>query len=41
LDRFKTYLTERFSACRLSAVLLLEEIEPMNYTGSIFSLHCS
>jgi transposase len=38
LDPFKSYLTERFGACRLSAVRLLEEIRPMGYTGSIVTL---
>lgn len=38
LDPLKGYLTERFGACRLSAVRLLEEIGPMGYTGSIVSL---
>jgi transposase len=38
LDPFKGYLTERFGACRLSAVRLLEEIRPMGYTGSVVTL---
>jgi len=38
MDPFKGYLTERFQACRLSAVRLLEEIRPMGYTGSIVTL---
>ena len=38
LDPFKGYLTERFGACRLSGVRLLEEIRPMGYTGSIVTL---
>src|SRR5260221_14001597 len=38
LDPFKSYLTGRFGACRLSAVRLLEEIRPMGYTGSIVTL---
>jgi transposase len=35
LDAFKAYLTERYQACPLSAVRLLEEIRPMGYAGSI------
>lgn len=35
LDPFKAYLRQRFSEHGLSAVRLLEEIEPMGFTGSI------
>ena len=38
LDPFKPYLVERFQACPLSAVRLLEEIRPMGYAGGVHLL---
>lgn len=38
LDPFKDYLCQRFQEHGLSAVRLLEEIQPMGYTGSIATL---
>ena len=35
LDPFKPYLRERFQACPLSAVRLLEEIRSLGYTGGV------
>jgi len=35
LDAFKEYVRQRYEACGLSAVRLLEEIRPMGFTGSI------
>jgi transposase len=38
LDPFKAYVKERFESCALSAVRILEEIRPMGYVGSIWTL---
>lgn len=38
LDDFKDYVRTRYQEVRLSAVRLLEEIQPMGYTGSIATL---
>jgi transposase len=38
LDPFKPYLVQRFQACPLSAVRLLEEIRPMGYAGGVHLL---
>lgn len=38
LDIFKEYVRERYGACRLSSVRLIEEIRSMGYTGSITTL---
>jgi transposase len=38
LDPFKGYVRERFEACALSAVRLLDEIQPMGYQGSLRTL---
>jgi transposase len=38
LDPFKPYLVERFQACPLSAVRLIEEIRPMGYPGGVHLL---
>ena len=38
LDPFKPYLEQRFRACPLSAVRLLEEIRPMGYQGCVHVL---
>jgi transposase len=35
LDPFKDYLRQRHTECGLSAVRLLQELEPMGYSGSI------
>ena len=35
LDPYKPYLLEREHKCRLSAVRLLQEIQPQGYTGSV------
>lgn len=35
LDPFKSYLSERYKECSLSAVRLIGEIQPMGYTGSV------
>jgi transposase len=35
LDAFRDYVCQRYEACGLSAVRLLEEIRPMGFTGSI------
>jgi transposase len=35
LDAFRDYVRQRYEACGLSAVRLLEEIRPMGFTGSI------
>jgi transposase len=38
LDPFKAYVKDRFENCGLSAVRLLEEIRPMGFGGSIWTL---
>jgi transposase len=38
LDDFKPYIEKRFQECSLSAVRLLDEIQPMGYTGSVDSI---
>jgi transposase len=38
LDPFKAYVKERYESCALSAVRILGEIQPMGYTGSIWTL---
>ena len=38
LDDYKDYVKRRFEESQLSAVRLLEEIEPMGYTGSLATL---
>lgn len=38
LDPFKPYVEDRYHACQLSAVRMLEEIQPMGYQGSIATL---
>jgi transposase len=35
LDPFKSYLSERYNECSLSAVRLIAEIQPMGYSGSV------
>src|SRR3989442_7751401 len=35
LDPYKPYLQQRYQACPLSAVRLIEEIRPMGYTGGL------
>lgn len=38
LDRFKEYVRDRYNACRLNCVRLLEEIRNMGYIGSLTTL---
>ena len=38
LDAYKAYVRQRFEACALSAVRLLDEIRPMGYGGSLRTL---
>src|SRR3990172_1469396 len=38
LDEFKDYIKNRYEECALSAVRLIEEIQPMGYSGSIQTL---
>jgi len=38
LDAFKVYVKERFESCGLSAVRILNEIKPMGYDGSVWTL---
>ena len=38
LDGFKAYVKERYDSCALSAVRILEEIRPMGYGGSVWTL---
>ena len=38
LDDFKPYIDKRFQECSLSAPRLLEEIQPMGYSGSVDSI---
>src|SRR5687767_4492807 len=36
LDPYKGYLAQRYKDCALSAKRLLDEIQPMGYSGSIY-----
>lgn len=38
LDDYQAYLQQRYESCALSAVRLLEEIQPMGYNGSVETL---
>jgi transposase len=38
LDPFKAYLKQRYEECALSAVRLLDEIRPMGFSGSVWTV---